>query len=208
MEPATIDIDGHIDLIDRQQSEPLAEADRARQSRLADVMIVLERERAALEQDLLVRLAPAMSQGIDTLALDLDATQPRFHVAIQPALIDDATARDLTAEQRATLESETADAVYGLIEQRAAQTPTPRWQPVVSATYRGPASEPAPLPVQAEITPTQPMMPPQAAAPQAATPAKTAGTRRTPSIWLHMLFWLLALVLLGTAYLYLTQSGG
>ena len=210
MEPATIEFDGHIDLIDRQETDQTTDADRARQSRLADVMIVLERERVSLEQALHVRLAGAVAHGIDSLALELDATAPKFHVAIQPTPVDHAWC--MTPDQRSAFEGEIADEVRALIEQRAARSPTTRWQPVVTATWRSAASAEAPGSTLQETVVTDGATPPSAPAPTSMTPNRAAPDAaprsRMQSIWLYLLFWLLALMVVGTAALYWLSTQG
>lgn len=210
MKPATIDIDGQIDLIDRQDMVEPAAADRARQSRLADVMIVLERERVALEQALLARLSTtALSQEIDSLVLELDAAAPKFHIAVYSISAANAGGDVMSIANCALLEGEVAAEVCALIEQRAAHSPTPRWQPIVTAKCRRTA--PA-CTTTAPVTPVRAAAEPATEEISAATSAPTApadAARRSPrkSIWLHMLFWLLALVILATAYLYVTHTG-
>ncbi len=180
LEPVSIDVDGQIDLIDLVDHDESTEqvridTDRARKSRLADVMIVMERERIVLEEALHARLtANARTKELADLTLHLDENEPQFRVTIEPTMVADAPASELLPDQREALETEIATAVCALIEQRAVNSQTPRWQPRVTATYR-------------------------TAAPDAAAARRS----RLTSVWLQILFWLLASLILATAYLFL-----
>ena len=212
MEPATINLDGHIDLIDRQEADQLADDDRARQSRLADVMIVLERERAALEQTLRARLAETVTPRIAALELELDAAAPKFHIAIHPTEEGGDGVAGLTPEQCSAFEGEIADAVRALIVERAARSPSPRWQPVVTATLRGALPTGTSSSISREGAAADNTTP-SSAPTQSAVSANRAATAAAPrprarSIWLHLLFWLLALMVVGTAVLIWLRAGG
>jgi hypothetical protein len=83
--PDTIDVDGQIQLIDcdQQGQDAGPEADRVRQSRLNDVMIMVERERDALEAALAARLQrTTWPDGFAKLALTIDEQTPEFHIRI------------------------------------------------------------------------------------------------------------------------------
>ena len=180
LEPVSIDVDGQIDLIDlvdhdESNEHVRADSDRVRKSRLADVMIVMERERIVLEEALRARLAAnALTNDLADLTLQLDENEPQFRVTIEPTIVADATVSKLLPDQREALETEIAAEVCALIEQRAVNSQTPRWQPRVTATYR-----------------------------TAAPAADAARQSRLKSVWLQILFWLLASLILATAYLFL-----
>lgn len=179
MTAAIIAVDGAIDLIDladpdQATSAAGGDADKARRSRLADVMIVLERERDDLEARLRTRLEQAvLADGIAEFALHLDDSEPHFSVELRPVAGDDPDTPAVSRDQRAMLEGEIAAEVRELIEQRSVPSDAPRWQPQVVAVYRMPA------------------------------PDATAKRERLKSVWLHILFWLLACMVLATAYLHL-----
>lgn len=179
MTAGIIAVDGAIDLIDLADPDHATsatgrDADRARRSRLADVMIVLEREREDLEARLRARMEQELlTDGIAEFALHLDDGAPHFSVELRPIIGDDATAGPLTRDQRTQLESEIAAGVRELIEQRSVPSEAPRWQPQVAAVYRTEA------------------------------PSTAARPARHNSVWLHILFWVLACMILATAYLYL-----
>lgn len=178
----SIAVDGAIDLVDIAAPGDFApatdgDAERARRSRLADVMIVLERERDDLEARLRARLEQeVLVDGIAEFALHLDDTAPQFSVELRPTANDEGATGALSRDQRARLEGEIAAGVRALIEQRSAPSQAPRWQPQVVAVYRTAAPEP---------------------------PAHRAPHK---SVWLHILFWLLACMVLATAYLFLKDA--
>jgi hypothetical protein len=83
--PDTIDVDAQIQLIDcdQQGQDAGPEADRVRQSRLNDVMIMVERERDALEAALAARLQrTTWPDGFAKLALTIVEQTPEFHIRI------------------------------------------------------------------------------------------------------------------------------
>lgn len=180
MPSVSIYVDGKIDLTDLADTGEVSEstratADRVRNSRLADVMIVVERGRDALAEALQASLAErALPAGVEHLALELDDTEPCFTVTIEPVASPEAPQTELSADQRVLLESEIAAKVAAWIEQRATRAQTPRWQPNVTATMRS-SAEAAESPEQG----------------------------RLKSVWLRILFWLLAAMILATVYLYL-----
>jgi hypothetical protein len=177
LQPAVITIDGQIDLVDQLPAphQDSTGADRARLSRLNDVMIVLERERATVEEALQARFADAvLTGGVESLTVSLDERAPKFSIAIHPSIEADTTL-ELTAGQRVVLETEATAEIVATIQKHAAYSEQPRWQPSVTALYRPPATD-------------------------------TAKQARVKSIWSRTLFWLLAAVILGVAYLYLKQS--
>lgn len=200
-ETATIVIDGEIDLVDCQEGGHSPDGERARQSRLADVMIVLEREQAALEEALRERL------GVVSLALALDETAPRFQVLIKPVPGDDhhegaAPIRDVEIP---AITSEIEAVIRSLIERRAVSSATPRWRPQIVAQRRG-AGQPVGKDIRVmprEPVADEPARQAAATAPDDAEPAdpEAVRLRRLKSFWLLMLFWLLAAVVLGTTFL-------
>ena len=138
MEPAVITIDGQIDLIDQQSPshEDSSGVGRARLSRLNDVMIVLERERSAVEGDLTERLTGAvLTGGIESLTLNLDEQTPKFSIAIQLSS-EIETARPITTAQRRALEMATTAEIVATIQKHASYAEKPRWQPNVTAVCR------------------------------------------------------------------------
>ena len=180
MTSVSINVDGQIDLTDLADPGDLpeharADGDRVRTSRLADVMIVMERDRAALEETLRAGLAErVLPEGVAHLALQLDDAAPRFSVVIEPVVAPDVPLTELPADQRTQLEREIATGVAAWIAQRAVSSPTPRWQPQVTATIQ-----------------------------TAVDAADSARQGRLKSVWLRILFWLLACMILATAYLYM-----
>lgn len=177
MEPAPINIDGHVDLIHQAPAvdQPGTEIDRVRASRLNDVMIVLEREKAAFEASLLARLSnDVLKGGIQRVTLNLDDQAPKFSVAVEPST-EDGAVPELGAEQRAALAASTASELLATIEKHASYSDRPRWKPSVEAVYRPAATE-------------------------------AEREKRLKSIWLRTLFWLLAVIILGAAYLYLKRE--
>ena len=178
MEPVSIDVDGSIELIDREQiaDTDSSAADRSRRSRLNDVMIVLEREHAGLEQLLRERVTrTVMPHGLEKLAVSFDENAPRFHVAIQPTFVVGED-EELSPARRAALETEIAAEVLSTIQQRTAKSENPRWQPTVTATYR------------------------------TVTPAEATRKGRLRPEWPQTLFWLLAVVILGAIYFYFKHT--
>ena len=180
MTSVLIDVDGRIDLTDLAEAgdgpgRSQADTDRIRSSRLADVMIVMERGREALEESLRARLTERIfPDGLAHLALELDEAEPCFAVRIEPVFPPESQQSEISANQRASLETETATEVAAWIEQRAVRSATPRWQPKVTATVRS-----------------------------AEEAGEKARQERLKSVWLRILFWLLASVILATVYLYL-----
>jgi hypothetical protein len=200
-ETATIVIDGEIVLVDCQDGESSPDAERARLSRLADVMIVLEREQAALEGALRERLG-----GVQ-LGLELDETAPRFKVTIEPAPGDDHhdDATLTPPGEISSLTSEIEVEIRGLIERRAVSSTTPRWRPQVIAKRRGAPQSVAgdAREISAEPVAQEPggKVAAEAPDPGEAEDPEVARQRRLKSFWLLMLFWLLAAVVLGTTFL-------
>ena len=180
MTSVSIDVDGKIDLTDLAEAVDVpgrsrADTDRIRNSRLADVMIVMERGRDALEESLRARLTErVLPDGLTHLTLELDDAAPRFAISLEPVFPPESLQIDISASQRALLETEIANEVAAWIEQRAMRSPTPRWQPQIKATVRS-----------------------------AGEAVEEAQQARLKSTWLRILFWLLASVILATVYLYL-----
>jgi hypothetical protein len=177
--PVTIDVDGQIQLIDCDQPEPgrADEADRLRQSRLNDVMIMVEGNQHALETALAARLQrTALPEGFAGLSLSIDEKLPEFHIQItgrpdQTIQIPD------TKPEREAFETEIATEILSAIQNRTASTKRARWRPSVTATLRSASGAPA-------------------------------SSERVHSVWFKALLWLLASMILATAYLYLKGDQG
>ena len=143
MESAVIIIDGQIELVEQMSTpnQDRSSADRARSSRLNDVMIVLERERATLERGLSERLIAAVStRNIESLSLSLDEQAPKFSIQMRPAT-DTEAVQELTASERTTLEAETAAEIIATIQKHAAYGQEPRWQPSLTVVCRRPVAD-------------------------------------------------------------------
>jgi hypothetical protein len=140
--PDTIDVDAQIQLIDcdQQGQDAGPEADRVRQSRLNDVMIMVERERDALEAALAARLQrTTWPDGFAKLALTIVEQTPEFHIRIT-ARPDHAIQVPSTKLEKKAIETEIATEILSAIKNRAASTQRARGRPSVMATLR-PTSE-------------------------------------------------------------------
>lgn len=143
MEPAFIHIDGHVDLINQasETDQSSTDSDRSRHSRLNDVMIVLERNKASFEAALKAQIsADVLQDGVEELILNLDQDAPKFCVTIVP-MAAQGVGVELSAEQRAALAAQTASELVATIEKHASYAETPRWKPSVEAAYRPGAAE-------------------------------------------------------------------
>lgn len=208
----TFEVDGRIALADLPGAD-IGDRDaheRRRQGRLDDVMIVLERDAPAIEQALLARLRGMDLAGAETaVRLTVDDRAPRFAVSIRSGG---------GGSEAAALHSR-AGAIADEVEQEllgaiARWTSAARhFSPEVEAHPKGDWPENgAPL---APAAPTSRPAVTQAAAPQPVTGVPEAARpevfaarrprRARATIWLQVLFFLLAAVLFATLYLYLAQ---
>lgn len=169
MGPGNIDVGGRIDLIDRTGAEQSTDLARTRTSRLNDVMIVMERDREALERAINQRVASTLpTLDVWQVTLSFHQTLPEFHVALLSKTVSGA----LTSEQQTHLETEIAAELFEAIDRHAPNSSSRRWQPSVTATWRAPTK-------------------------------KNKEGLDMQSVWFKTLLWLLAAIVLATAYLYL-----
>lgn len=133
---SSIDVDGHIDLIDKAPAAGHAGLDvgRVKQARLNDIMIVLERDRDPVAGALQERLAVGvLKDASPEILLTLDEATPKFRVAVSLGE-PDAVQLPLSKADQSALETEIATELHAAIGRRAGgQTPR-RWQPSVTAT--------------------------------------------------------------------------
>jgi len=197
----SFEVEGSIALVDLQDDadatrshggDPSAHEHR-RQGRLNDVLIVLERNAPSIEQAILARLRGLDIAGPNTTVhLRFDEHAPRFSVAIRPGKGDPAA--DVLARQGGAIADEVEQEILGSIARRT--TAARHFSPEVEIQPTGAGAAPANV---ARNRPT-------AGSPPLSTASGAA--RRRPvkaTIWLQTLFFLIAAVLLGAAYLYLTQ---
>jgi len=140
--PVTIDVDGSIQLIDCDQPKKGTEqaADRIRQGRLNDVMIMIECERDTIETALAARLQSTnLPKGLDQLNLTIDERGPKFHVRLTARPDQEFNEVD-TKQGKAAIETEIATELLNVIKRRAVTTNGVRWQPSVTATVRSTAN--------------------------------------------------------------------
>jgi len=176
--PVTIDVDGLIDLV-ADDSAPITvglHAGDVRKRRLNDIMIVLEREHAELENAIQRSVrSGALGEQLADVRLTLDERAPKFHVAVD--LVEDAEVSS-TSDRRSALEADVATPILGAIERRAVRNLTSErrhWHPIVTATCRMP-----------QVTRSH---------------AVASG-----GFWLKSLMMLIVLVILGVGYLFFAKS--
>lgn len=186
----TFEVEGRIALADLPEngSRDSEGHERRREGRLNDVLIVLERDAPAIEQAILARLRGMdLAGGETSVRLTFDDRAPRFAVAISPAGADPAAGRVLESRAGA-IADEVEHEILGAIARRTSAAR--HFSPEVEVHPKG--TWPAGVEVERPAAPRQ----------QASRPRRVRTT-----IWLQILFFLIASVLFAALYLYLTQTG-
>ena len=208
----TVEVTGWIELVDVPGATPddPAEHERTRKSRLADVLIVLERDAAVIERAITTRLAEttAFAANPPTPTLVIDDRDPVFTVrfAAEPDMV--AALADGASDLGEAVEIEIHDA----IARKAAAVR--RFSPVVRLDHATPHPDAGP-----QQSSPRPMSPPPATPAPASNPAPARPSphaKRSPaaslprrpqgwaSFWLIVLFALIAAVLFTAAFLMLS----
>lgn len=197
---AGIDVDGRVDLLARSPRGPddgsppgdavadiedqaWRETDaNARESRLKDVMIVLERHVDGLRDAIEKRVRTiGFDAPVSAVKVTIDPQSPVFHVHVSFDAPGGEPLAGPTVERLTTLETVIAEAVFDVVSAHAAKVDKPRWRPSVTASVR---QEAAPFAVGSRPAPQIQTRPP----------------------WFRTMFWLLLAVILAAVYVYVKNG--
>jgi hypothetical protein len=139
MAVSTTDVDGSISLIRNGRFGNINRTDpvERQQSRLQDIMIVIEKERQSLEAAMVARLTQQLAPAkVIALTLTLHPSDPTFHAG----LTTEVAADELTRAQQLAIETLIATEIFEVIQRRASSSKPRQWRVSVSANCRATAN--------------------------------------------------------------------